>query len=81
MSMHYVYILQSQKDNSYYTGQTDDPKARLVKHNNGEVIYTSKKRPWKLVWFCGFLEKEKAIAFEKYLKVGSGFAFARKHLV
>jgi len=79
--MHFVYILQSQKDGSYYTGQTQDPEAREKKHNNGEVIYTAKKRPWKLVWYCAFLDKEKAIAFEKYLKIGSGFAFARKRLV
>ena len=79
--MHFVYILQSQKDGSYYTGQTDNTEARLVKHNNGEVIYTAKKRPWKLVWYCAFLSKEKAITFEKYLKIGSGFAFARKRLI
>lgn len=82
VTMYYVYILQSQKDKSFYTGFTaDDPNIRLKKHNNGEVTYTAKKKPWKLVWYCAFLEKEKAIAFEKYLKVGSGFAFARKHLV
>ena len=79
--MHYVYILQSEQDGSYYTGQTENTETRLIKHNNGEVIYTSKKRPWKLIWFCAFLDKEKAIAFEKYLKIGSGFAFARKRLV
>ena len=78
--MHFVYILQSQKDGSFYTGQTENTETRLIKHNNGEVIYTSKKRPWKLVWYCAFADKEKAIAFEKYLKIGSGFAFARKRL-
>ena len=79
--MHFVYIIQSQQDRSYYTGQTHDPESRLTKHNNGEVTYTSKKRPWKLIWYGAFLEEQKAIEFEKYLKIGSGFAFARKHLV
>jgi len=80
--MYFTYILQSTKDNSFYTGFTEgEPSNRLLKHNNGEVIYTSKKRPWKLIWYCAFLDKDKAITFEKYLKIGSGFAFARKHLV
>lgn len=73
--MYYVYILQSQKDSSFYTGSTNDPKSRVRKHNNGEVTYTAKKKPWKLVWYCAFKNKDKAIKFEKYLKVGSGFCF------
>ncbi len=79
--MHYTYILQSLKDGSFYTGSTHDPKGRVQKHNNGEVIYTAKKKPWKLVWYCAFPNKKQAVDFEIYLKQGSGFAFARKHLV
>ena len=79
--MYYVYILQSVKDQSYYTGLTTDVEARLKKHNSGEVAYTSTKRPFKLVWYCCFENKEKALQFEKYLKSGSGFALARKRLV
>jgi predicted GIY-YIG superfamily endonuclease len=79
--VYYTYILQSLKDNSFYTGSTNNPETRLIKHNKGQVTYTSKKKPWKLLWYCAFTEKSKAITFEKYLKIGSGFAFARKHLV
>ena len=79
--MYYVYILQSVKDQSYYTGLTTDVEARLKKHNSGVVAYTSTKRPFKLVWYCCFENKEKALHFEKYLKSGSGFALARKRLV
>ena len=80
--MYYVYILQSEKDKSYYTGFTNLlPDERLVKHNNNEVKYSSSKSPFKLVWYCTFQDKSKALSFEKYLKHGSGFAFARKHLV
>lgn len=79
--MFYTYILQSLKDGSCYTGHTDDLATRLKKHNSGGVIYTAKKKPWKLAWYCAFQAKEKAIKFEKYLKAGSGFAFARKHLL
>jgi putative endonuclease len=79
--MYYVYILQSLKDESYYTGFTTDVEARLKKHNSGAVEYTSTKRPFKLVWYCCFEDKVKALQFEKYLKSGSGFALARKRLV
>ena len=79
--MYYVYILQSLKDESYYTGLTTDVEARLKKHNSGSVEYTSTKRPFKLVWYCCFEDKIKALQFEKYLKSGSGFTLARKRLV
>ncbi len=79
--MHYVYILKSEKDKSYYTGYTNDLRLRIKKHNAKEVKYTSKKVPYVLAWYSAFTSKRKAIAFERYLKQGSGFSFARKHLL
>ena len=78
---YFVYILQSQKDKSYYTGITENVQKRLEEHNNSSGRYSSSKKPFELIWFCAFGNKDKALAFEKYLKQGSGFAFARKHLV
>jgi hypothetical protein len=34
-----------------------------------------------VVWYCGFPEKMKALAFECYLKSHSGKAFAAKRLL
>jgi hypothetical protein len=34
--------------------------------------------PWELVTYHAFKDKYKAYAFEKYLKTGSGAAFASK---
>lgn len=79
--MYYVYILQSQKDSSLYVGSTEDVKRRLKDHNDGKARYSSSKRPYVLKWFCAFQTKVAALAFEKYLKQGSGFAFTRKHLL
>lgn len=79
--MYYIYILQSKKDKSYYTGVTEDLKIRLQEHNRGKVRYTSLKIPYQLVWYCAFRNKKKALDFEKYLKQGSGFALARKRLI
>jgi predicted GIY-YIG superfamily endonuclease len=79
--MFYVYILQSQKDKSYYTGMTQDLKQRLSDHNSGSAKYSSSKRPYTLVWYSAFLDKTKALQFERYLKSGSGFAFRNKHFL
>ena len=79
--MKYVYILQSISfPDNYYTGVTDDLEKRLKKHNSGDVSHTSKYRPWKLKSFIAFDDEIKALEFEKYLKTGSGQAFAKKHL-
>ncbi|NBA89213.1 GIY-YIG nuclease family protein, partial [Emticicia sp. CRIBPO] len=48
--MHYIYILQSQKDQSFYIGSSADPYARLTKHNNSKTGYTAKKKPWSIVY-------------------------------
>ncbi|MEK7538185.1 MAG: GIY-YIG nuclease family protein, partial [Patescibacteria group bacterium] len=48
--MHYVYIIQSQKDQSFYKGFTSDLKKQLAKHNQRGQKYTSSKAPFSLVW-------------------------------
>lgn len=78
--MMYVYVLQSCADPArYYIGITSEPLRRLNEHNNGKSIHTNKHRPWKIVVSVGFEEAAKAIAFERYLKSGSGRAFAKRH--
>jgi putative endonuclease len=64
-----------------YTGFTEDLNRRISQHNEATEGYTKGKGPWELVWFAAFGTKEKALDFEKYLKHGSGFAFARKRLI
>jgi putative endonuclease len=77
--MKYVYLLQSiPHPNQHYVGLTSDVQKRLAAHNAGQSTHTSKYAPWELVVFMGFAEEEKAAAFEKYLKTGSGRAFANK---
>jgi len=77
----YVYILQSEQDpEHFYTGLTDDLDARLSRHNSGEVAHTSKHRPWRIKTYVAFTDENRALAFEKYLKSGSGRAFAKARL-
>jgi len=77
---YFVYILQSiNNPDKYYVGYTTNIKERLIKHNEGGVASTTTYKPWKIKNAISFVEKEKALAFEKYLKSHSGRAFAKKH--
>jgi len=78
--VYYIYILQLQ-DETYYHGFSDDLKKRLVNHKHGLVESTKNLRPVKLIFYAAFSKKNKAIAFEKYLKSSSGFAFRNKRLI
>jgi len=79
--MKYVYILQSEADSErFYTGITDDLRARLAAHNSGAVSHTTKYKPWRIKTYVAFTDVARAFAFEKYLKSGSGRAFAKARL-
>jgi len=78
--MKYVYILESIETEHFYTGITDNLRARLSAHNAGQVPHTSKYKPWRLKTYVAFSDERQAIAFERYLKSASGRAFARKRL-
>ncbi len=78
--MKYVYLLRSISDPRHtYVGLTDDPKRRLEKHNKGKSPHTSKYRPWEIEVAIRFDDEKKAALFERYLKSGSGHAFANRH--
>ena len=79
--MHCVYLLQSESSvEQRYVGVTSDLRQRLTKHNAKESPHTSKYTPWKLVTYVAFLDARKVESFERYLKSGSGHAFARRRL-
>ncbi len=79
--MKYVYVLNSLADvEPFYAGITDDLKARLAKHNSGTVTHTARYRPWRIKSYVAFADEDRAFAFEKYLKYGSGRAFAKARL-
>jgi putative endonuclease len=65
--------------NGNTSAHTADLKRQLSEHNAGSA-HTAKFKPRKLVWYCAFPDKCKALAFEKYLKSHSGRAFAKKRL-
>ena len=78
--MKFVYILRSQSfPSQYYTGITENIEQRLKEHNRGKAKHTSPHIPWELVAYIAFTNHSKATAFERYMKTGSGRAFATKH--
>lgn len=80
--MWYVYILESlSHPDQQYTGATEDIRARLADHNAGKSKHTRKFAPWRLLFYCAFPDKLRALEFERYLKSHSGRAFARKRLI
>ncbi len=78
--MHYTYVIESLSDpGRLYRGSSTDVEARLVAHNAGKCKHTAKFRPWKLKLCIAFETKDLAQGFERYLKSGSGHAFAKRH--
>ncbi len=67
--MHYVYALQSSRNNSLYIGCTNNLKQRLWVHNQGKSYHTKKYSPWRLIYFEGYLSKDDAYSREKSLKL------------
>jgi predicted GIY-YIG superfamily endonuclease len=75
-----VYILQSVTEPKRpYIGLTHDLAARLDAHNAGRCIHTAPHRPWNVVAAIQLTDESTALRFERYLKSGSGRAFAKRH--
>ncbi|MFH1457143.1 MAG: GIY-YIG nuclease family protein [Patescibacteria group bacterium] len=66
--MYLVYIIQSEKDNSYYVGHTGNIENRLTEHNTKKCKYTSTKAPWKLRYIEKFETKGEAMKREDEIK-------------
>jgi putative endonuclease len=65
---YYVYILQSQKDNKYYIGETADVAARLLFHNSGKQRSTKNRIPFVIILVEEFETRVDALKREKQIK-------------
>ena len=75
-----VYVLRSLADpDRHYVGITSDVERRLEWHNHGPSGQTVRGRPWSVAVEITFAEERTAFRFERYLKSGSGRAFAKRH--
>lgn len=73
-SMYYIYILQSiQFPSKIYIGFTQySPDKRLDEHNSGSTDHTKQYKPWKLIYYEAFTDKQDAQDREKSLKQYGG---------
>ena len=79
-SKRFVYILNSESNpRRFYTGLTSDVANRISAHNRGESSPTANGRPWRAIAVIEFAVEARAVAFERYLKSGSGCAFTARH--
>jgi len=78
--MFYIYVLQSLKDNDFYTGYTDNLKERIIEHNKGKVRSTVNRRPLKLIYYEACLNQQDATHREKYLKTSWGKRYIKTRL-
>ena len=77
-----VYSLQSiSHPDKFYIGSTENLIERIAVHNEGKCVHTSKYKPWRLMVSIQFPDKSKGLAFECYLKSGSGRGLYKKTLL
>lgn len=70
-----VYLLFSNCANRHYTGFTSNIEMRLKSHNEFGKDWTSRYRPWTLIYSKEFAKKSEAMLYEKWLKSGAGRDF------
>lgn len=78
--MYYVYVIKSKKDKGVYLGCTNNLKNRLDLHNKGKVVSTTHRKPFKLVFYEAFIDKNDSFQREQWLKTGWGRNHCRKML-
>jgi putative endonuclease len=76
----FVYVFKSADPTPhFYVGLTSNVHTRLADHNAGRCPHTARYRPWQLHVTIELPDEQRAIEFERYLKSGSGRAFAKRH--
>ena len=76
----YTYVLQSTKNNHWYTGCTTDLRKRFNEHQNNQVRSTKGRQPLQLIYYEACLNKDDAFARERYLKSGMGKRYLKNRL-
>jgi putative endonuclease len=77
---YYVYVLESIATDGLYIGFTANLKRRFQEHNKGLNFSTKRDKPWKLIWYESYLNKQDATRREKYLKTSQGSRLLKRML-
>jgi putative endonuclease len=75
---YWVYILQSEKNDSYYIGHTTDLEGRIQRHNRGRSPYTKAKLPWRLIYREEFHSRSETMKRENEIKGKKSRAYIEK---
>lgn len=63
-----VYILESERNGTYYVGSTADLNERLRRHNQGRSKYTKTATPWHVVYTESYETRSQAGKRERQIK-------------
>jgi hypothetical protein len=74
MQMTYVYLLESVSFPAACRAYRRSADTTQIAQRR-PVPHTAKFRPWRLITYIAFSDERKAVAFEGYLKTGSGRPF------
>jgi putative endonuclease len=73
MGIFNIYILYSVSGEKTYVGYTNDIERRIWEHNNHpQKSFTSRYRPWSVIYTEEFDSKKEAMTREKWFKSGVG---------
>lgn len=73
MTYHYIYFLESLKNNKVYVGRTDkSPEHRVEQHNKGTNTWTKANGPFKLLYYEVYSCNKDAVLRERFYKTGFG---------
>ena len=77
--MYWVYILYSERIDKYYIGATSNLQNRVNFHNSDfNKIWTSRGKPWELVFSHKFETHKDAFAAERFIKKQKSRVFILK---
>lgn len=77
---HYVYVLESLKNNELYIGYCADLRKRVREHNRGLNFSTKPYLPWQLIHYEAYRNERDARRREKYLKTNQGARLLKRML-
>ena len=78
--MLYTYVIQNKKYGRWYTGYTHNLQKRLKDHSDNKVFSTKGRGPFELIYYEFCLNRQDALAREKYLKSGMGKRYLKNRL-
>jgi len=76
-----VYVIESLKDQTWYTGMAIDAEKRMKEYNTGKNRFTKGHLPWKNIFTEVHSDWETTRKRGKYLKISAGKKWLKKYLI